>query len=68
MLNFADRKMQISKFTIPEDIIIPITPKLYGSKLPLLLIGAPIKNQSKKTLSIIPAKDNLKGNFGFSIV
>ena len=57
-LKLAERKIHIIKLTIPEDRIIPITPKLYGNKFPTLLIGAPSKNQSKKTLSIIPAKDN----------
>ena len=52
------RRMQIKKFTIPEERIIPITPKLKGDKFPKLLIGAPISNQSKKTLRIIPAIDN----------
>ena len=27
LLKFAERKIQISKLTIPEDSIIPITPK-----------------------------------------
>ena len=58
LFKFAERKIQITKLTIPEDIIIPITPKLKGNKFPILLIGAPSKNQSKKTLRTIPAKDN----------
>ena len=62
-----ERKIQTIKLTITEDKIIPTTPKLYGERFPKLLIGAPIKNQSKKTLNIIPANDNLKGNFVFSI-
>jgi len=62
-----ERKIQTIKFTITEDKIIPITPKLYGERFPKLLIGAPIKNQSKKTLNIIPANDDLKGKFVFSI-
>ena len=62
-----ERKIQTIKLTITEDKIIPITPKLYGERFPRFLIGAPIKNQSKKTLNIIPAHDNLKGNFVFSI-
>ena len=57
-LKFKDRRIQIIKLTIPEESIIPITPKLQGDKLPKLLTGAPSKNQSKKTLKIIPAKDN----------
>ena len=28
LFKFKERKIQIIKFTIPEDIIIPITPKL----------------------------------------
>ena len=62
-----ERKIQTIKLTITEDKIIPTTPKLYGERFPKVSIGAPIKNQSKKTLNIIPAKDNLKGNFVFSI-
>ena len=64
---FKARKIQTIKFTITEDKIIPTTPKLYGERFPKLVIGAPIKNQSKKTFNIIPADDNLKGNFVFSI-
>ena len=51
--------MQIIKLTITEDKIIPTTPKLYGEKFPRFLIGAPIKNQSKKILSNIPANDKI---------
>ena len=50
--------MQIKKFTIIEDEIIPITPKLYGEIVPKFFIGAPIKNQSKKTFSTIPTIDS----------
>ena len=46
------------KLTKPEERIIPITPKLNGDMFPKLPIGAPIRNQSKKTLRIIPAKEN----------
>ena len=60
-------KIQTIKLTIPEDKIIPTTPKLYGERFSKFFIGAPIKNQSKKILRIIPATDNLKGNFVFSI-
>ena len=67
LLRLKERKIQTIKLTITEDKIIPKTPKLYGKRFPKFLIGAPIKNQSKKTLNIIPAKDNLKGNFVFSI-
>ena len=62
-----ESKIQTIKFTITEDNIIPITPKLYGERFPKLLIGAPIKNQSKKIFNIIPANDDLKGKFVFSI-
>jgi len=41
--------------TITEDNIIPTSPKLYGERFPIFLIGAPIKNQSKKLLNIIPS-------------
>ena len=64
---FKERKIQTVKLTNTEDKIIPTTPKLYGERFPKFLIGAPIKNQSKKILNIIPAHDNLKGNFVFSI-
>ena len=66
-LRLKESKTQTIKLTITEDKIIPITPKLYGERLPKFLIGAPIKNQSKKILNIIPAHDNLNGNFVFSI-
>ena len=62
-----ERKIQTIKLTITEDKIIPTTPKLYGERFPKLLIGAPINNQSKKIFNIIPANDDLKGNFAFSI-
>ena len=62
-----ESKIQTIKFTITEDKIIPTTPKLYGERFPKLLIGAPIKNQSKKILNIIPANEDLKGKFVFSI-
>ena len=62
-----ERKIQTIKLTITEDKIIPTTPKLYGERFPKFLIGAPIKNQSKKILNTIPTNDNLKGNFVFSI-
>ena len=64
---FKESKIQTIKLTITEDKIIPKTPKLYGERFLKLLIGAPIKNQSKKMFNIIPANDNLKGNFVFSI-
>ena len=62
-----ESKTQTIKLTITEDKIIPTTPKLYGERFPKLLIGAPIKNQSKKIFNIIPTNDDLKGNFVFSI-
>jgi len=62
-----ERKIQTIKLTITEDKIIPTTPKLYGERFPKFLIGAPTKNQSKKILSIIPANEDLKGKFVFSI-
>ena len=62
-----ERKIQTTKLTITEDKIIQTTPKLYGERFPKFLVGAPIKNQSKKTLNIIPANDSLKGNLVFSI-
>ena len=46
------------KLTIAEDKIIPTIPKLYGEIFPKIWVGAPIKNQSKKIFSIIPATDN----------
>ena len=64
---FKESKIQTIKLTITDDKIIPSTPKLYGEIFPKFLIGAPIKNQSKKIFQIIPANDNLKGNFVFSI-
>ena len=62
-----ESKMQTIRLTITEDKIIPTTPKLYGERFPKFLIGAPIKNQSKKILNIIPANEDLKGKFVFSI-
>ena len=62
-----ERKIQTIKLTITEDKIIPITSKLYGERFPKFLIGAPIKNQSKKILNIIPENEDLKGKFVFSI-
>ena len=51
-------KIQTIKLTITEDKIIPTTPKLYGERFSKFFIGAPIKNQSKKALRMIPANDN----------
>ena len=66
-LRFKESKIQTIKLTINEDKIIHTTPKLYGERFPKFLIGAPIKNQSKKIFNIIPANDDLKGKFVFSI-
>jgi len=62
-----ESKIQTIRLTITEDKIIPTTPKLYGERFPKFLIGAPIKNQSKKILNIIPANEDLKGKLVFSI-
>ena len=62
-----ESKIQTIRFTITEDKIIPTTPKLYGERFPKFFIGAPIKNQSKKILNIIPANEDLKGKFVLSI-
>ena len=52
--SFIDRIMQIIKFTIPDEITRPTTPKLRGKRFPELGIGAPISIQSQKKLSPIP--------------
>ena len=62
-----ESKIQTIKLTNTEDKIIPTTPKLYGERFPKFLIGAPIKNQSKKIFNIIPINDNRKGKVVFSI-
>ena len=62
-----ESNIQTIRLTITEDKLIPTTPKLYGERFPKLLIGAPIKNQSKKIFNIIPANDDLKGKFVSSI-
>ena len=62
-----ESKIQNIQLTITEDKIIPTTPKLYGERFPKLSIGAPIKNQSKTIFNIMPANDDLKGKFVFSI-
>ena len=48
LCRFKESKIQTIKLTITEDKIMPTTPKLYGERFPKFLIGAPIKNQSKK--------------------
>jgi hypothetical protein len=64
---FKESEIETNKLTITDDNIIPITPKLYGERFPKFLIGAPIRNQSKKMLNIMPANEHLKGKFVFSI-
>ena len=66
-LRLKESKTQTIKLTTTEDKIIPTTPKLYVERFPKFLIGAPIKTQSKKMLNIIPATEDLKGKFVFSI-
>ena len=65
-LRLKESKIQTIRLTITEDKIIPTTPKLYGEIFPKFLIGAPIKNQSKIMLNIIPTNEDLKGKFVFS--
>ena len=67
LCRLKESKIQTIKLTMTEEKIIPTTPKLYGERFPKFLIGAPIKYQSKKIFNIIPANDNLNGNFVFSI-
>ena len=62
-----ESKIQTIRLTITEDKIIPTTQKLYGERFPKFFIGAPIKNQSKKILNIMPANEDLKGKFVLSI-
>ena len=59
--SLIDKIMQIIKFTIPDEITRPITPKLKGKRFPELGIGAPISIQSHKKLRPIPNIDKLKG-------
>ena len=59
--------MQIIKFTIPDAITRPTTPKLRGKRLSELVIGAPISIQSHKKLRPIPYIDKLKGKVVSSI-
>ena len=65
--SFIDKIMQIIKFTIPDEITRPTTPKLKGKRFPELGIGAPISIQSHKKLRPIPYKDKWKGKLVFSI-
>ena len=66
-LSFIDKIMQMIKFTIPDEITRPTTPKLKGKRFPELGIGAPISIQSHKKLRPIPYIDKLKGNLVSSI-
>ena len=65
--NLIDKIMQIIKFTIPDEITRPTTPKFKGKKFPKLGIGAPISIQSSKKLRPIPYIDKLKGKLVSSI-
>jgi len=47
-LRLNESKTQTIKLTITEEKIIPTIPKLNTERIPKFLIGAPIKNQSKK--------------------
>ena len=67
LFSLIDKIMQIIKFTIPDDITRPTTPKFRGKRLPELGIGAPISIQSHKKLRPIPYIDNLKGKLVSSI-
>ena len=66
-LSLKDKIMQTIKFTIPDEITRPTTPKLKGKRYPELWIGAPISIQSNKKLRPIPYKDKLKGKLVSSI-
>ena len=65
--SLIDKIMQIIKFTIPDEITRPTTPKLKGKRFPELGIGAPISIQSHKKLRTIPYRDKLKGKLVSSI-
>ena len=65
--NLIDKIMQIIKFTIPDEMTRPTTPKLIGKRLPELGIGAPMSIQSHRKLRPIPYIDNLKGKLVSSI-
>ena len=66
-LSLIDKIMQTIKFTIPDEITRPTTPKLKGNRFPEFGIGAPISIQSKRKLRPIPYIDKLKGNLVSSI-
>ena len=65
--SLIDKFIQIIKFTIPDEITRPTTPKLKGKRFPELGIGAPISIQSHKKLRPIPYIDKLKGKVVSSI-
>ena len=67
IFSLRDKMMQIIKFTIPEEITRPTTPKLKGKRFPELGIGAPISIQSHKKLRPIPYIDKLNGKLVSSI-
>ena len=67
IFSLRDKMMQIIKFTTPDEITRPITPKLKGKRFPELGIGAPISIQSHKKLRTIPYRDKLKGKLVSSI-
>ena len=62
-----DKIIQIMKFTIPDEITRPTTPKLKGNRFPEFGIGAPISIQSNRKLRPIPYIDKLNGKFVSSI-
>ena len=65
--SLIDKIIQIIRFTIPDEITRPATPKLKGKRFPDLGIGAPISVQSHKKLRPIPYIDKLKGKLVSSI-
>ena len=67
IFSLIDKIMQIIKFTIPDEITRPTTPKLKGKIFPELGTGAPMRIQSHKKLRPIPYIDNLKGKLVSSI-
>ncbi len=65
--SLIDKIIQIMKFTIPDEITRPTTPKLKGNRFPEFGIGAPISIQSNRKLRPIPYIDKLKGKLVSSI-
>ena len=65
--SLKDKIMQMIRFTIPDEITRPTTPKLKGKRFPELGVGAPIIIQSHKKLRPIPYIDKLKGKVVSSI-